>query len=236
MLRPSPPSMREKLRPPGTPRLLPELACLATSFGRIGPVTAERGERHRQLEHPGARRRSESGDLQDFLLVERFVLQQRFGQLIELWPLLTQEPHCLRIRLVQHPSYFGIDQARRVVAVRAPSTGHPGPAFRRVKSEKSVGAVSEGNRTELVAHAPAGDHLPHDARRLLHVAFGTGGARAIDDVLRGSSAHGADNPRVEVRLVVVVAGFPLPPGNFRATRPRSTTTPPPPARWCCGRG
>src|SRR5829696_7347941 len=66
-------------------------------------------------------------------------------------------------------------------------------------------AGREFYRPQLLAHSPAGYHSPRKVGGLLYVAFGPGGLGAVDDLLRGSAAQRADDPRPEVRFRVVVA-------------------------------
>src|SRR3546814_20594995 len=61
------------------------------------------------------------------------------------------------------------------------------------------------DHAQRLAHAPAGDHLAGNGRRLLYVAFGAGGAGAVDDFLRGATAQHADDLRAQISLGIVVA-------------------------------
>src|SRR3546814_6985626 len=61
------------------------------------------------------------------------------------------------------------------------------------------------DHAQRLAHAPAGDHLAGNGRRLLYVAFGAGGAGAVDDFLRGATAQHADDLRAQISLGIVVS-------------------------------
>src|SRR5207244_11979484 len=65
-------------------------------------------------------------------------------------------------------------------------------------------AWGEGHRPQLVAHAPAGHHLPSQGARLLDVVFGTCRAATVDHLLGGPAAHPADDPRLQVFLSITV--------------------------------
>ena len=73
---------------------------------------------------------------------------------------------------------------------------------RRRRWPPSRGARLTG--PEPRAHAPAGDHLPRQVGRLLHVVLGAGGARSEDQLLGHAAAHRADDARVQVLLAVAV--------------------------------
>src|SRR5690606_20072180 len=70
-----------------------------------------------------------------------------------------------------------------------------------------VGVLSggEGEGADAFVHAPAGDHLGGEARDLLEVVLGAGGAVAVDELFGGAAAEGADDAGAEVGLGVVVA-------------------------------
>jgi hypothetical protein len=141
-------------------------------------VAAEGGSGHRPDALLGWRS-SQPGDLQDFLRVERLVREQRGGERVELAPPCLQQLHRLGIRVLQDPPDFGVNQACRVVAVRSPA-GQTRPL---VRFTDGAIAARERHRTQLIAHAPASDHLARNRRGLLHIALRPRGARTVDHVL-----------------------------------------------------
>src|SRR5215218_6890501 len=141
----------------------------------------------------------EARDLQDFLFVEGFPLQQGSGERLELLAMLGQESPGLVVAFAYDAVYLGVHDAGGLFAegilraVTARST------------QVRVFAGREFYRPQLLAHSPAGDHSPGKVGSLLYVAFGPCGPGAVDDLLRCPSPQGADDPRPQVPFRVVVA-------------------------------
>src|SRR5215217_1550183 len=141
----------------------------------------------------------EARDLQDFLFVEGFPLQQSSGERLELLAMLGQESPGLVVAFAYDAAHLGVYDAGGLLAegllrtVTARST------------QVRVFAGREFYRPQLLAHSPAGDHSPRKVGSLLYVAFGPCGSGAVDDLLRYPSPQGADDPRPQVPFRVVVA-------------------------------
>src|SRR5215211_4068322 len=141
----------------------------------------------------------EARDLQDFLFVEGFPLQQGSGERLELLAMLGQESPGLVVAFAYDAVYLGVHDAGGLFAegilraVTARST------------QVRVFAGREFYRPQLLAHSPAGDHSPGKVGSLLYVAFGPCGPGAVDDLLRYPSPQGAADPRPQVPFRVVVS-------------------------------
>src|SRR5215208_4494773 len=141
----------------------------------------------------------EARDLQDFLFVEGFPLQQGSGERLELLAMFGQESPGHVVAFAYDPVYLGVHDAGGLLAegllraVTARST------------QVRVFAGREFYRPQLLAHSPAGDHSPREVGSLLYVAFRPCGPGAVDDLLRYPSPQGADDPRPQVPFRVVVA-------------------------------
>src|ERR671910_2973293 len=123
----------------------------------------------------------EASDLQDFLFVEGFPLQQGSGERLELLAVFGQESPGLVVAFAYDPVYLGVHDAGGLLA----------EMFLRAVTARStkvgVFAGREFYRPQLLAHSPAGDHSPRKVGSLLYVAFGTRGPGAVDDLLRHPS-------------------------------------------------
>src|SRR3546814_8793861 len=92
----------------------------------------------------------------------------------------------LVVAVIDDPGDLGVDQTSGLVAV----------GFRCAKgsgTDPIVLARRKLDHAQRLAHAPAGDHLAGNGRRLLYVAFGAGGAGAVDDFLRGATARSEEH-------------------------------------------
>src|ERR687895_1676707 len=141
----------------------------------------------------------EARDLQDFLFVEGFPLQQGSGERLELLAMFGQESPGLDVAFAYDPVYLGVHDAGGLLA----------EMFLRAVTARStkvrVFAGREFYRPQLLAHPPAGDHSPRKVGGLLYVALGPCGPRAVDDLLRAAPSQCADDPRPQVPFRVVVA-------------------------------
>ena len=115
------------------------------------------------------RRTRQSGHLQDLLLVERLVLEERLGQCVQLRPILFQQADSFGMALPQHALDFDIDRAGRRFAI----------GLRHAEPGWEIVAWGECHRPQLVAHASAGDHLPSQGARLLDVVLGAAGRKHL---------------------------------------------------------
>src|SRR5215213_6368950 len=172
---------------------------LPTSCGSMGVCRLRAGVWDRDLPVLQWRCGREARDLQDFLFVEGFPLQQGSGERLELLAMLGQESPGLVVAFAYDAVYLGVHDAGGLFAegilraVTARST------------QVRVFAGREFYRPQLLAHSPAGDHSPCEVGSLLYVAFGPCGPGAVDDLLRYPSPQGADDPRPQVPFRVVVA-------------------------------
>src|SRR5690606_39639302 len=66
-------------------------------------------------------------------------------------------------------------------------------------------AGQDGERADLLRHAPAAHHAPGDHGDLFEVALGAGGDDAVDDVLGRHAAERPGDAAAQVALVVGVA-------------------------------
>src|SRR5919107_1944564 len=141
----------------------------------------------------------EARDLQDFLFVEGFPLQQGSGERLELLAMFGQESPGLVVAFAYDPVYLGVHDAGGLLA----------EWFLRAVTARStkvrVFAGREFYRPQLLAHPPAGDHSPRKVGSLLYVAFGPCGPCTVDYLLRCPSPQGTDDPRPQVPFRVVVA-------------------------------
>src|ERR671916_3441121 len=174
---------------------------LPTSCGSMGVchLRAGVGVRHRDLPVLQWRSGREARDLQDFLFVEGFPLQQGSGERLELLAMFGQASPGLVVAFAYDPVYLGIHDAGGLLA----------EMFLRAVTARStkvrVLAGREFYRPQLLAHSPAGDHSPRKVGSLLYVAFGPGGPGVVDYLLRYPSPQGADDPRPQVGFRVIVA-------------------------------
>src|SRR5215213_5938704 len=172
---------------------------LPTSCGSMGVCRLRAGVGDRDLPILQWRCGREARDLEDFLFVEGFPLQQGSGERLEVLAMFGQESPGLVVAFAYDPVYLGVHDAGGLLAegllraVTARST------------QVRVFAGREFYRPQLLAHSPAGDHSPRKVGSLLYVAFGPCGPGAVDDLLRYPSPQGADDPRPQVPFRVVVA-------------------------------
>src|SRR5207253_1982391 len=152
--------------------------------------TAERGRADGYGTIVQSRRTRESGHLQDLLLLHRLMLEERLGQRVQLMPILLQQADSFGMALPQHALYFDSDRAGRRFAIW----------LRHAEPGWEIVAWGEGHWPQLVAHVPAGHHLPSQGARLLDVVFCTCRAATVDHLLGGPAAHRADDPRLQVFL------------------------------------
>lgn len=96
------------------------------------------------------------------------MLQQRTRQPVERLTMFGEEPDGLLVGFLEDPLDLGIDHGRGRFAVRSSDADRI--VCRRPAKERTR-RWAEHNRAELVAHAPARDHLAGDLRRLLHVVL-----------------------------------------------------------------
>src|SRR5215208_2514388 len=172
---------------------------LPTSCGSMGVCRLRAGVGDRDLPILQWRCGREARDLEDFLFVEGFPLQQGSGERLELLAMFGQESPGLVVAFAYDPVYLGVHDAGGLLA----------EMFLRAVTARStkvgVFAGREFYRPQFLAHSPAGDHSPRKVSSLLYVAFGPCGPGAVDDLLRCPSPQGADDPRPQVPFRVVVA-------------------------------
>src|SRR5215212_8913616 len=177
---------------------VPVLPTSCDSMG-VCRLRAGVGVRDRDLPVLQWRCGREARDLQDFLFVEGFPLQQGSGERLELLAMFGQESPCLVVAFAYDPVYLGVHDAGGLLAEK----------FLRAVTSRStkvrVFAGREFYRPQLLAHSPAGDHSPRKVGNLLYVAFGPCSPGAVDDLLRYPSPQGTDDPRPQVPFRVVVA-------------------------------
>src|SRR5215204_633743 len=173
---------------------------LPTSCGSMGVcrLRARVGVRNRDLRVLQWRRRGEASHVQDLLLVKGLPLQQGLGQRVELPTVLREETESLFVALIHDAEYLlvyaaGGLLAEGLLARKAPS------------SEVRVLSRGELNRTQLIAHPPAGYHPPRQVGGLLDVVLGPCCLGAVDDLLRAAPSKRAYDPRPQVPFRVVVA-------------------------------
>jgi hypothetical protein len=131
-----------------------------------------------------ARRPSEARDRQDLTLVQRLALEERPGERIELPPVLREESPGSLVALPDDPLYFGVDLLGGLLAVGFRAA----PGASGSVAKKRVLARREGDHVEIVAHAPAYHHSPHDIGGLLDVVLGARGAGTVDDLFGATTA------------------------------------------------
>ena len=95
--------------------------------------------------------------------------------------------------------HFGIDEARGLFAERLRA--------RKARGAAEIGILSgrELHHSDLVAHAPAGDHVARELGRLLDIVLGAGRARAVHHFFRRTPAEHSCDARAQIGLGVVIA-------------------------------
>src|ERR671910_356108 len=192
---------RSRLSPPKRGFICVTLSVpvLPTSCGAMGVCRLRAGVGDRDLPVLQWRCGREARNLQDFLFVEGFPLQQGSGERLELLAMFGQESPGLVVAFAYDPVYLGVHDAGGLLA----------EMFLRAVTARStkvgVFAGREFYSPQLLAHSPAGDHATCEVRGLLYVAFGPCGPGAVDDLLRYPPPQGADDPRPQVPFRVVVA-------------------------------
>src|SRR5262245_10219079 len=165
-------------------------------WGDLGGVRGTFDRRRPALE---GRRRRQPRHCEDLLLVERLALEQRGYERVERLAVLREQPHGLHVALVDDALHLGVDDARGLLAER------PIGSEAACDPEVRVRARRELHEPELIAHAPARDHVARDLGGLLDVVLRARGARAVHQLFCGASAEHADDPRAQVGFGIVVA-------------------------------
>src|SRR5438309_65562 len=142
------------------------------------------------LEGPGAE------DARDLLAVERLALEERAGKRVELLDVLVDDLAGPDGGLEHDALDLRVDHERRVLAVVLGSS-HFAP------EEDVLLVLAEGERPELLGHAPLADHLARHLRRLLEVVARARGLLVENDLLGGAPAE-EDRDAVEQVLLGVV--------------------------------
>src|SRR5689334_10570941 len=118
----------------------------------------------RQWRMPGgrSRRRGQPGDRANLLRVQRFRLEQRAGNRIELFAMETEQAVRLSMALLHDATDFSVNQLGGHLAVGLPLESWWQAIF--LRSE-------EADRADLLAHAPAEHHVPRDVCHLLQIGL-----------------------------------------------------------------
>ena len=107
---------------------------------------------------------------------------------VELVAVLGEQLRDLCVRVLDDPVHLLVDQPLRLLRGLA-----------RAGEERPLPvARQQRERAELVAHAPAADHLAGDLGELLDVRLGAGGDLSVDDLLRDASAERDLDLRLEL--------------------------------------
>src|SRR5262245_58060687 len=147
----------------------------------------------------GLLERPRAQDPRDLLAVERLTLEQRAGERVELLDVLFEDRPGPRGALEHQALDLAVDGQRRVLAVVL-LTGH------LAAEEDVLFVLAEGQRAELVRHAPLADHLARHLGGLLEVVAGARRLLLEDDLL-GRPAAEQDRDAVQQvvpRVVVLV--------------------------------
>src|SRR5882762_9320464 len=141
--------------------------------------------------------RSGAQDARDLLAVEGLALEQRPGERVELFDVVLEDL-TRAARALEHDTLdLRVDHQGRVLAVVL--------LARHLAAEEDVLLVlAEGERTELVGHAPLAHHLARHLGRLLEVVAGARRLLMEDDLLGGAPAQEDRDSVGQVLLRVVV--------------------------------
>src|SRR5205823_7374750 len=140
----------------------------------------------------GDRGRLQPHDLVGRGLVDRLLLQQALDERIELGPVRLEEGDDLLLGPVDDAPDLGVDQL--LGALRG--LGYAG------QERPLAVAARDRDRPDLVAHAPAADHLAGDVGELLDVGLGAGRDLVVDDPLGGPAPQRHLDAADEVAAVV----------------------------------
>src|SRR6516164_3111753 len=143
--------------------------------------------------------RAGSEDQGDLFAVERFALEQRARQRMELFEVLFED-HSRAMRAVADNALdLHVDLARGLLAVVLMPRDFP-------PDENVLLVLAEREGPEFVRHAPLADHLARHLRGLLEIIAGPGRELVQHDLLRGPAAQQDRDLVDEVfpRVVVLV--------------------------------
>src|SRR5713226_1985469 len=143
--------------------------------------------------------RAGAEDARDLLAVEGLALEQRAGERVELLDVLPEDLPGAGGGVHHDALDLRVDEERGGFAVvLGPS--HLAP------EEDVLLVLAEGERAELVGHAPLADHLARHLGRLLEVVAGTRGLLLENDLLGAAPAQQDGDPVDQVlpRVVVLV--------------------------------
>ena len=115
--------------------------------------------------------------------------------------MLPQQPNAFGVALLQDPLDFIVDDLRRCLAVRLRGSEHA----KAITAQERIFARCQRDRSELLAHAPACNHLARQVRCLLDVVFGARRSPPVHGLFGRATAHRARDPRAQVLLAVIVA-------------------------------
>ncbi|GBD37274.1 hypothetical protein HRbin36_02404 [bacterium HR36] len=134
----------------------------------------------------------------EFLTAQLFFLEQRFGNAVEFFAVVTQEFVGTFVRFPQQTAYFLVNQLSGAFAEVA--------WFLNFLAEKHMllaNAISDW--AKALAHSPMGYHEPGDACRLFQVHFRAGIRLAINQAVSGATPHEDGEPGLKIGFVVVEA-------------------------------
>src|SRR2546426_1639652 len=143
--------------------------------------------------------RAASEEHSDLFAVERFALEQRAHQRMELFEVLFEDrPRAMRAVADDAPDLH-VDLERGLLAVVLPPRDFP-------PEENVLLVLAEREGPEFLRHAPLADHLARHLRGLLEIIPGPGRELVQHDLLRGPAAQQDRDPVDEVfpRVVVLV--------------------------------
>src|SRR5256884_4087529 len=126
--------------------------------------------------------RPRAQDARDLLGVERLALEQRARERVQLLDVLLEDLPGAR-RAFEHDALdLTVDGERRLLAVVLRARDLPA-------EEDVLLVLAEGERPQLVGHAPLAHHLARHLGGLLEVVAGTGRLLLQHDLLGGAAAH-----------------------------------------------